>query len=175
VADVSVRPARPEDAERVARVQLATWRQAYADLLPPEALDVPEVQAAAVWLHAIETPTSGRHRLLVALEGHEVVGFMASTPAGDEDLDGATTAEVTALLVVPRWGRRGHGSRLMAAGVDDWRRQGADRAVLWAWEDDPATASFLGSHGWEPDGLARVLDTGPRLQRQVRMHVSLQQ
>ncbi|MBC7372833.1 MAG: GNAT family N-acetyltransferase, partial [Frankiales bacterium] len=46
VADVSVRPARPVDAERIARVQLSTWRTAYADLLPAQALDVPEVQAA---------------------------------------------------------------------------------------------------------------------------------
>ena len=157
----------------MARVQLATWREAYADLLPAEALDLPEVQAAAVWLHAIETPTSSRHRVLVALENQDVVGFAASTPAEDEDLDAATTAEVTALLVVPRWGRRGHGSRLMAASVDDWRRQGVDTAVLWAWETDEATTSFLQSNGWERDGKARVLDTGARLNRQVRLHVSL--
>lgn len=159
----------------MARVQLATWQEAYTDLLPPEALALPEVQVAAMWLHAIEAPTSARHRVLVALEGHhEVVGFMASTPAEDDDLEADLVAEVTALLVVPRWGRRGHGSRLMAAGVDDWRRQGAERAVLWAWERDPATATFLESHGWEADGRARVLDTGPTLQRQVRVHTSLQ-
>lgn len=158
----------------MARVQLATWKEAYADLLPADALEMPEVTAAAVWLNAIESPLSARHRVLVALEGHhEVVGFMASTPAEDEDLDSALTTEVTALLVVPRWGRRGHGSRLMAAGVDDWRRQGAQTAVLWAWEHDPATGKFLESHGWEADGRARVLDTGPKLQRQVRVHTSL--
>ncbi|MDQ3611922.1 MAG: N-acetyltransferase, partial [Actinomycetota bacterium] len=60
MADVSVRPARPADAERVARVQLSTWRTAYADLLPPEALDVPEVQAAALWLGAVESPPTPR-------------------------------------------------------------------------------------------------------------------
>lgn len=168
---MSVRPARPEDAERIARLQLETWREAYAELLPPEALELPEVQAAAMWLNAIEAPTSNRHRVLVALEGHDtLVGFAASTPADDEGLSPETTAEVTALLVLPRWGRRGHGSRLMAASVDDWQRQGVERAVCWAWEKDDATGSFLTSSGWERDGLARVLDTGARLQRQVRLH-----
>ena len=56
MADVSVRPARPDDAEFVARVQLSTWRTAYGRLLPPEALDVPEEQAAALWLGAVEQP-----------------------------------------------------------------------------------------------------------------------
>ncbi|MCW2622417.1 MAG: family N-acetyltransferase, partial [Frankiales bacterium] len=109
---------------------------AYADLLPPDALDLPEVQVAAVWLHAIEAPDSPRHRVLVAMDRHELVGFAASTPATDEDLDPATTAELSALLVLPRWGRRGHGSRLVAAAVDHWRGDGTATAVMWAWEED---------------------------------------
>jgi hypothetical protein len=54
VADVSVRPARPEDAELVARVQLSTWSQAYAAVVGE--LDVPLEQIAAVWLRAVESP-----------------------------------------------------------------------------------------------------------------------
>ena len=173
MADVSVRPARPQDAERVARVQLSTWRTAYADLLPAEALDLPEEQVAALWLHAVEAPASPRHRLLVAMERDELVGFLATAPAEDDDLDVATTAEVGALLVEPRWGRRGHGSRLLAAAVDGWRTDGARTAVAWAWERDPATRSFLASAGWEPDGLSRGLDTGPRVQPQSRYHVDV--
>ena len=174
MADVSVRPARPGDAERVARLQLSTWRTAYADLLPPEALEVPEEQVAALWLRAVEVPPSAQHRVLVAMERDELVGFAALAPAEDDGLDPATTAEVAALLVEPRWGRRGHGSRLLAAAVDTWRGDGVRTAVLWAWERDAATRSFLASAGWELDGAARGLDTGPRVQRQVRMHVSLE-
>jgi GNAT superfamily N-acetyltransferase len=174
VADVSVRPARPADAERVARLQLSTWRTAYADLLPPDALEVPEEQVAALWLRAVEVPPSPQHRVLVAMERDELVGFAALAPAEDDGLDPATTAEVAALLVEPRWGRRGHGSRLLAAAVDTWRVDGVRTAVLWAWERDTATRSFLTSAGWALDGAARGLDTGPRVQRQVRMHVSLE-
>ena len=173
MADVSVRPARPADAERVARVQLSTWRTAYAQLLPPEALELPEVQAAAVWLNAVEQPASPRHRLLVAMERDELVGFLASAPAEDDDLDPATTTEVTALLVEPRWGRRGHGSRLLAAAVDGWQADGVETAVAWAWERDPATRAFLAGAGWEPDGLSRGLDTGARVQPQLRHHVDV--
>jgi L-amino acid N-acyltransferase YncA len=71
--------------------------------------------------------------------------------------------------------RRGHGSRLLAAAVDTWRADGVTTAVAWAWERDAATRGFLTGAGWEPDGAARGLDTGPQVQRQVRLHVSLEE
>jgi GNAT superfamily N-acetyltransferase len=169
VADVSVRPARPEDAERVAVVQLSTWRTAYS-FLPEHALDVPTEHAAALWLHAIEAPPTATHRVLVAMEGHELVGFAASGPAEDDDVE---AVEVSTLLVEPRWGRRGHGSRLLAATVDHWREDGATTAVSWVWERDAASRAFLTGAGWEPDGAARGLDTGPRIERQVRLHTDV--
>ena len=173
MADVSVRPARPPDAERVARVQLSTWRTAYADLLPPSALDLPEVQVAAVWLAAVEAPASPRHRLLVAMEREELVGLLATAPADDDDLDPVDTAEVAALLVEPRWGRRGHGSRLLAAAVDGWRGDGVRTAVAWAFDRDAATRAFLIAAGWAADGRSRGLDTGARVQAQLRYHVDV--
>lgn len=173
MADVSVRPARAQDAERVARVQLETWRTAYPDLLPTEALELPEEQVAALWLHAVEAPTSTRHRVLVALERDDLVGFLAGQPAEDDDLDSLTVSEISALLVVPRWGRRGHGSRLLAAAVDGWRTDGTTTAVAWIWERETASVSFLTSAGWEPDGAVRGLDTGSGVQRQVRLHADV--
>ena len=169
MADVSVRPARPQDAEWVARVQLSTWRTAYAGLLPPEALALPEEQVAAVWLNAVEAPATPQHRLLVAMDGDELVGLATSGPDEDEP----DQAELTSLLVLPRWGRRGHGSRLLAASVADWRQDGARLARCWAFEEDAATVAFLRSAGWAPDGAARGLDTGDRVLRQVRFHTDL--
>jgi GNAT superfamily N-acetyltransferase len=169
VADVSVRPARPEDAERVAAVQLSTWRTAY-DFLPHDALAVPPEQAAALWLRAIELPPTPTHRVLVAMEGDELVGLAASGPGEDDDVE---AVEVGTLLVEPRWGRRGHGSRLLAASVDHWRNDGATTAVSWVWERDTASRAFLTGAGWEPDGAARGLDTGPRIERQVRLHTDV--
>ncbi len=173
MADVSVRPARPQDAERVAHLQLATWQEAYSRLLPAEALAVPLEQVAAVWLNAIEAAPSPRHRVLVALDAGELVGFLASVPATDEDLDAATTAEVATLLVEPRWGRRGHGSRLLAATVDHWRGDGVTLGVHWAFEADTVVTGFLGAAGWGFDGLGRGLDTGPRVVTQRRLHTAL--
>lgn len=169
MADVSVRSARPDDAERIAAVQLSTWRTAYG-FLPTQALDVPLEQATALWLRAIEMPPTPGHRVLVATEGDDLVGFVASGPAEDDDVE---AVEVGTLLVEPRWGRRGHGSRLLAATVDHWRTDGAAMAVSWVWEQDTASRSFLTGAGWGPDGSARGLDTGPRIERQLRLHTDV--
>ena len=162
MADVSVRAARPADAEHIAHVQQSTWAQAYAALLGE--LEVPLEQVAAVWLNAIEAPPSPEHRVLVATEAGGVVGFAASEPADD-------AVELSALMVEPRWGRRGHGSRLVQASVEHW--SAFDVAVCWVFEADTVLSGFLQSSGWDFDGLGRGLDTARRVVPQRRMHVSL--
>jgi GNAT superfamily N-acetyltransferase len=177
MADVSVRPARPEDADEIGRIQVLTWRTAYAEFLPAAVLDaLAEDQAAAVWRAAITDAPSPRHHVLVALEQDWRVGFVALGPADDleaDDPDPDTTVAVTPILVEPRWGRRGHGSRLLAAAVDHARADGMTRGIAWIPEDDSATREFLLSAGWAPDGLARALDTGAGEVREVRLHALL--
>lgn len=170
-----VRPARPGDAAEVARVQLTTWRVAYRRLLPRQILEeIDEDFLRQRWLEAIVDPPTPGHRVLVAIEQaaqEYFVGFLASGPSADE----AGVADVTELLVEPRWGRRGHGSRLLAAAVDLWRADGLTTASAWVFEQDPASNRFLAQAGWAPDGLARSLDVDDLLVPQIHLHVSLEQ
>ena len=199
MANGFVRPARPGDASEIARIQLATWRTAYRRLLPRSVLaTLDEPWMAEQWRLAIEAPPSPRHRVMIAIEQtgppptdgdvdesdepavrSYLVGFVAAGPADDAALAPEekplpeATAAITDLLVEPRWGRRGHGSRLLAAAVAGWRTDGFDTAVAWAYDDDPATRKFLASAGWEPDGATRALDVDDLLVNQLRLHVAL--
>jgi GNAT superfamily N-acetyltransferase len=177
MADVSVRPAGPDDAAEIARIQLDTWRTAYNEILPALVLDNLVVDdAAAAWTSAITERPSARHHVLVAMEGEWRVGFTAFGPAdelADDDPEPESTVAVAPLLVEPRWGRRGHGSRLLAATVDHARQDGMTRAIAWVPEKDAASRDFLVSAGWAPDGLVRALDTGAGEVREVRLVTSL--
>ncbi len=180
-----VRPALSADADEIARVQLSTWRTAYRGMVPAHVLTrIEEADLARGWREAIEAPPSPRHRVLVAVEQAEaayLVGFVASGPVDEQALapqepaeaHGPDVAAVTDLLVEPRWARRGHGSRLLAATVDLWREDGCTAALAWAFERDTATRRFLASAGWEPDGAGRALDVDDMLVPQLRLHVSL--
>ena len=169
-ADVSVRPARPDDAPAIARVQGTTWRTAYRAALPAAVLDEWDDGAVtASWAAAIEAPPGPRHRVLVAVEGDDVVGFVAVAPVEDAP----DAVELRALLVEPRWGRRGHGSRLLAAVTDLARADGVTRVQAWLLDTDRVSADFFESTGWAADGWLRTLDTGAEPLRELRWHTAL--
>ncbi|GHE14412.1 GNAT family N-acetyltransferase [Klenkia taihuensis] len=177
-AESSVRPAVPADAADIARVQGIAWRTAYRSLLPPSVLDDWDDAAVADgWASSLATPPTPAHGVLVALEGPTAVGFLAHGPAEVTAQDPASpdgpTAEVTALLVEPRWGRRGHGSRLVAAAVDLLGATGVRRLQMWVPREDPVTSGFLESAGWAPDGWSRTLDAGTTTIHEHRWHVLL--
>jgi GNAT superfamily N-acetyltransferase len=98
--------------------------------------------------------------VLLALEGSEPVGFAGVSAALDDRNLLAPVGEIEVLYVLPRWGRRGHGGRLLAGSAAELRRLGASSARWWLPESDRATAGFLTRAGWSADGVRRELDTG---------------
>ena len=176
MAHVDVRPAEPGDAEEIARIQLETWRAAYRDLLPAEVLDSLDADAAALtWRQTIE---QGPASVFVAVEGRWLVGFAAAGPAPQDEAadvagnpapDTDTVALVATLLVEPRWGRRGHASRLLASVGAAMVAGGATRGISWIPEPDKASRGFFEKAGWAVDGTVRTLDAGGRPLREARM------
>jgi GNAT superfamily N-acetyltransferase len=162
------------DAGEIARIQLATWRVAYQRLVPKHVLEeISEDFLRERWSAAVGSPPGPHHRVLIAIEQtvqDYVVGFLASAP--DDDDPGMVA--ITELLVEPRWGRRGHGSRLLAAAVDLWRQDGFKQARAWSFERDIPMAKFLTEAGWAKDGYRRELDIDDLMVPQVRWHVSLE-
>jgi ribosomal protein S18 acetylase RimI-like enzyme len=175
-ADVSVRIAWADDASAIAELQLRTWRQTYAGVLPVDAVpDDPEA-AAAAWRGSLGRPGDARNRVLVALERNRVVGFAICSPASDPDCDPIVDAELAELTVDPAERGRGHGSRLLQAAAETMAADRFRRAVLWTMAADDALRAFLASAGWAADGAHRELDldgSGTTRVKQVRMHTSL--
>ncbi|OZM81163.1 GNAT family N-acetyltransferase [Pseudonocardia sp. MH-G8] len=181
MATALVRPAAPEDVAEIVRIQSDTWSTAYEGLVPASALEqlrAPETHAA--WEGAV-TAGDGHH-VLVATEGEWTVGFCAAAPAvapeGAVAPSGPTLgpeawAEINILLVEPRWGRRGHGGRLLATAAEALRGDGARYGLAWIPESDTASRGFYERAGWATDGTIRVLDTGEGTVREVRVTGSL--
>lgn len=175
MAEAHVRPATAVDAVELGRIQSATWQQAYANLLPTTALDaMSEDASAAAWRSAVTAPPGPGHLVLVAIEmsttASTTVGFAALAPTDAEEAEiTAPTAEVVALVIEPRWGRRGHGSRLLHAVVERALELGAEELVCWVLAGDIATENLLRSAGWERDGWTRTLEADDRAVVQHRM------
>jgi L-amino acid N-acyltransferase YncA len=166
MALATVRRAVEADVDALVRIQSDTWRAAYAGLIPAEALAQLTTPAAReAWRSAVRVGEG--HHVLVATEGDWTVGFCAAVYYGGKD--GAAIAEVSTLLVEPRWGRRGHGGRLLAAATDALRGHGARVGLAWVPEADAVSRAFYGHAGWEADGAVRGLDTGAGTLREIRL------
>lgn len=201
MADVSVRPALPEDAPAIAAIQALTLPAALRAGLgaePPPAV-VARLRAdgfAPAWHEAVAHPPSDLHRVLVALADTAVVGFAALAPASgplltedalgaaaavpdaipgaDGRVDLAAEAEIVALDVHPGRARAGHGSRLLAACVDVLRQQGARRVQTWCVIGDDARARFLASAGFAPlAGFRRSFAVGDGIVSEAAWHAAL--
>ena len=134
MAQSAVRTALPSDVEEIQRIQASTWRIAYGDLVPPAAIErLTGAPARDAWLAAVQA--GPRHHVLVATEGSWTVGFCAATA-----VDGS--GEIGALLVEPRWGRRGHGGRLLAAAASRLLADGATTGFAWVPAADEVSRRF---------------------------------
>ncbi|SHL27338.1 Protein N-acetyltransferase, RimJ/RimL family [Pseudonocardia thermophila] len=178
MAIAAVRPATASDVPEIVRIQTLTWSTAYSDLVPRSAIEqIGSPEAHAAWERATETGT-----VLIATEGGAVVGFVAAgpaeapenaTPPNAPTLGPEAWGEIGVLLVEPRWGRRGHGGRLLAYAAAALREAGAVYGLAWVPEADAASRRFYARAGWELDGAVRVLDTGKGTMREVRFVGSL--
>lgn len=174
-----VRLARTSDVDGIAEVNVRSWRQRFAATLPAEVLDAMDPSdLAMVWASGILNPPTTGHRLLVAVEGSDVVGYAAIGPSQDPDAE-AATGELLALEVDPELQRLGHGSRLLAAAVEHARIAGLDTVLVWCPLDDEPRRGFLQSAGWAPDSayrdlaVGRAQDGAERLVREVRLTVAI--
>ena len=119
-----VRAARASDAEGLARVQIASWRAAFAGLVPDVVIaelasDEAAGQFAERWRDAITAPPTSKHRVHVAVEmpgDPEIIGFAAAGPTTDEDLWPGTDGELYELHVLPSVAAAGHDGRLTRFG-----------------------------------------------------------
>ena len=190
-----MRPARAGDADDLARVQVASWRSAFAGIVPPALLgELTSLEAAAVWRdrwrEAIGNPPTSRHRVLTAVSGgpvsggpvsggpvsgappREVAGFVSAGPATDADRWPATDAEIYEFRVAPDRTGQGHGGRLMHAAAETLVSDGFRTVSIWVLEADVAVRRFLESAGWAADGARGELDVGVSVPV-VRLHTAI--
>jgi ribosomal protein S18 acetylase RimI-like enzyme len=175
-----VRAARASDAEGLARVQVTSWRESFAGLVPDDVIaeltsDSAVGQWASRWRDAISAPPTSKHRVHVAVEkpgDPEILGFAAAGPATDEDLWPGTDGELYELHVMPAVSGEGHDQRLLNAVADTFAEDGFRTGYTWALSGDEARIGFLEAAGWAPDGSRSNLDMGVKVPV-VRLHTQL--
>lgn len=168
-----VRRALPEDAERLARIHVASWREAYRGLLPDELLDQLTVaRRERQWRHLLGR-TEGS--TLLAERGGEAVGFVALGAPRDADLAAqGGVGEVHAIyLLASAWGC-GYGRMLWEAALAGLRDRGDREVALWVLEANERARGFYERMGLAADGWRKSERMGPALLEEVRYRGGLE-
>ncbi len=183
---MEIRRATLEDAMAIATVHVRSWKAAYPGQIPQGFLDSlhPEDRVEG-WLQVLsgtDWPREGVFLLVDAAESTEagpagestaaestagdgrsggaVLGFSHICPTRDDDLDPATTGEITSIYLEPEaWGA-GNGALLMEASLDEMVAAGYETACLWALDTNVRARRFYEVGGWKTDGVSKVHDWG---------------
>lgn len=139
--DVTIREARPEDADAIARVQVETWHTTFRGVLPGEYLSgIKFEKRAPVWAEKLSDESRTEFVYVAETAGGRVVGFASGGPEreGDAEFDG----ELYAIYVLEDFQRRGAGRRLTRAVVERLAALGFGSMLLWALEVNAAGRGF---------------------------------
>ena len=131
--EITIRIARPGDAKRIARLDVETWRAAYAGILAtPFLVGLSAPRRELGWSTVIEREPRDV-RVAVDNEG-EILGFGS---CGRSRVGAEFAGEVFTLYVAPDWQNQGIGRRLLLALFGRLVAQGCGSAIIWVLRDNP--------------------------------------
>jgi ribosomal protein S18 acetylase RimI-like enzyme len=145
----TVRNATSDDADAIGRVQVETWRTAYAGLLPQETIDAFDVGVRQeMWREGLSRTPQPGSATFVAVAAEEIVGFTTVGASYSEQ----GTGELYAIYVDPSsWGT-GAGRALIERAEASLRESGFPKALLWVLAGNERAERFYRAAGWERDG-----------------------
>jgi GNAT superfamily N-acetyltransferase len=150
-----IRAATPDDAETIAQIHVAAWRESYAALMPAETLaglDVTDRERR--WREIIAAAPASDAVFLLEFPGEGPAGF-ATCGAQRSDRLAALgyPGEFEALYVLERGQRRGGGRALMRAMAGHLLAQGWSAASVWVFRDNPRARRFYEALGGVATGI----------------------
>ncbi|SEG38731.1 Ribosomal protein S18 acetylase RimI [Nonomuraea solani] len=143
-----IRTALPDDADAIETVRMATWRVAYAGVMPRSLLDGLEVRPEQVRARS-EALATGSASGMVAVRDGLLQGFSLYGPSRDDDIPGM---EVYALYVLPAEFSTGMGRALMTATMEEITAAGCPEAGLWVLAENARARRFYERYGFTPSG-----------------------
>ena len=162
---LSLRPAQADDIDAVGALHYDSRIAAYRDFVPIAGLHALSPESLTAWWRERFAYESDTHRLTVAVDDGETVGF---SYVGPEEEHEAGVGQLYAIHLDPAAQGRGIGRALMVDALATVSRNGWGRAVLWVLEGNAHARRFYERGGWRPDGREREELMGAAPTRQLR-------
>lgn len=158
--EIVVRDVTPADVAAVTRLQVASWREAYAGIIPAGYLAAMSAAEREQRHLARVTDPEPRAAYLLAERDGRIVGMTNVGPARDDDLDRSATGEIRAMYADPAAWSTGVGAALMRAALEHLTGSGFTRVTLWVLEGNARARQFYERWGFCTDGARQVIELG---------------
>lgn len=144
----AIRTPNLDDVDRLARVHLTCWQQAYAGIVSQELLDsFTLAERAQAWTRILESTDNGR---FVAEVDGEIVGFSSSGPGHGDDPP--RPFELYSIYVLAEHHGAGVGQSLIDAAL------GTAPAFVWLATGNGRARSFYARNGFVADGVTKAYE-----------------
>jgi len=137
-----LRSARPADAGAIAALHVASWRDAYREVLDPAFLAGPVEEALGAHWRGVFATRRRPGLVILATAGREVAGFVAALREGRR-------CHVDNLHVRPGMRNAGIGRALLGFAAKRMADSGAESADLWVFARNAGAIRFYAELGAE--------------------------
>jgi GNAT superfamily N-acetyltransferase len=131
-----IRDATVEDADGIARVHVTAWQETYRGLMSDEFLDRLSVeQRAKRWKQTLSDPADVYHRVIVAGNDNEIVGFANYGKNRSDDAE--YRGELFAIYVLKKFQGQGIGRELVKRVAQGLLAQDISSMLVWVLAKNP--------------------------------------
>ncbi|MGH3472771.1 MAG: GNAT family N-acetyltransferase [Nocardioidaceae bacterium] len=155
---IEVRPPRPDDVDRLAEINLQSWRAAYAGIVPQGFLDAMDArQYEQKWRDRLADPS--KPTMCVAVIDGVVSSYAVGGPyrqqqdAPPGDVTGPQLGEIYAIYSHPQMWGRGAGLAVHETMLATLAVAGYTELALWVLQANDASRRWYSRRGWKPDGV----------------------
>ncbi len=136
--EITIRPARPEDAAGIAKVHVDTWRTTYSGIVPDDYLaSLSYERHEQGWTRQIKEAAEGNIFIYVAEDNEgRIVGFVSGGP--NRNPDPVYKGELYAIYILQAYQGLGIGRKLTLALAQSLFEAGLDSMILWVLAKNPA-------------------------------------
>lgn len=146
---IQIRTAVPGDEQAVSRIQIESWRAAFADILTEQTLEEHLKEDAIEQMYHHVLADERFHGLLLTLDGQPHAMAFWSAARGEQ------TPGLAELICIhslnENWGK-GYGSQLMERALAEMKNAGYREVLLWVFEQNLRARRFYEKHGFVPSG-----------------------
>lgn len=133
---MKIRKANLEDADKIAAVHVASWKETYNGILKEEFLSNLKVEDRLdLWKETLSNPKEEAPVLVAEDHQGEIVGFASFGPERSEaDIDG----ELYAIYILKSNVGQGIGTQLFKEGIKLMQSEGYSSLLVWVLNENPS-------------------------------------